>query len=66
MNRIAARISRLEHLLERHAREPGQLWWWELPDDQWHLGAIGLTHEEALALLDTEPDAEGEPEGDAA
>jgi hypothetical protein len=59
---LAARVGRLE---EQQARKPGQRWWWELPEDQWRLGAIGLTHEEALGLLDAEPGAEAEGGGDA-
>ncbi len=67
MSRIAARVSRLEHVQEEEqARNPGQLWWWELQKDRWHLGAVGLSHEEALAELDaTEPDADAEEAGGA-
>ena len=60
MNRIAARVSRLEHLQEEQACKPGQPWWWELPDDQWHLGAVGLSPEAALAEFEAAPDAAGE------
>ncbi len=67
MSRIAARVSRLEHVQEEEqARKPGRPWWWELPEDRWHRGAIGLSHEEALAELDaTEPDADAEEAGGA-
>ena len=65
MSRSAARVSRLEHAQEEHAQEeeqarkPGRPGWWELPEDRWHLGTVGFSHEEALAELDaTEPDAE--------
>jgi hypothetical protein len=61
-SRLAARVGRLE---EQQARKPGQRWWWELPEGQWRLGAIGLTHEEALDLLDAGPVAEGEDGGRA-
>ena len=60
--RLAARVGRLE---EQQARKPGQRWWWELPEDQWHLGAVCLSHEEALDLLDAEPGAEAESGDDA-
>ncbi len=63
MNTLNRLVSRLERLEEQQARKPGQPWWWELPEDQWHLGAVGLTHEEALPLLDAEANAEdgGDP-----
>ncbi len=54
--RLASRVERLE---ERQAGKQRQRWWWELPDGQWHLGTVGLNHEEALDLLDAEPDADG-------
>ena len=61
MNRIAARVSRLEDYRgAEQARKPGQPWWWELPEDQWHVGAVGLSHEDALAELDAAPDAADE------
>ena len=60
MNRIAARVSRLERLREEQARKPGRPRWWELPDDRWHLGAVGISHEDALAELGAAPDDEGE------
>ena len=55
MNTLHRRIARLEHQGEQ-GREPGQPWWWELPEDRWHLGAVGLSHEDALAELDAEED----------
>ncbi len=61
---LSRRVSRLESLQGEQAREPGQPFWWELPEDQWHLGAVALGHEEALDLLNAE--GEGETEGDAA
>lgn len=61
--RLVCRVERLE---QQQARRPGQHWWWELPEDQWHLGAVGLSHEEALDLLDAEPVAECKDGGDAA
>jgi hypothetical protein len=63
MNTLNRLVSRLERLEGQQARKLGQPWWWELPEDQWHLGAVGLTHEEALALLDAEANAEdgGDP-----
>ena len=59
MNRIAARVLRLERLQEQRARKPGQPWW-ELPGAYWHLGAVGISHEDALAELDAAPDDGGE------
>ncbi len=61
MNTLNRLVSRLERLEEQQARKPGQPWWWELPEDQWHLGAVGLTHEEALALLDADAENGGDP-----
>ncbi len=61
MNTLNRLVSRLERLEEQQARKPGQLWWWELPEDQWHLGAVGLTHEQALALLDADAENGGDP-----
>ncbi len=65
---LSRRVSRLESLQGEQAREPGQPFWWELPEDQWRLGAVALGHEEALDLLNAEDGAEGggETEGDAA
>lgn len=37
-----------------------------VPEDQWHLGAIGISHEDAIALLDAEGDAEDEAGGERA
>jgi hypothetical protein len=61
MNTLNRLVSRLERLEEQQARKPGQPWWWELPEDQWHLGAVGLTHEQALALLDADAENGGDP-----
>ncbi len=66
MNTLHCRIARLEHLQGEQGREPGQPWWWELPEDQWHLGAIGISHEDAIALPDAEGDAEDEAGGERA
>ncbi len=63
MNRLAERVSRLEDLQGQQARKPDQPFWWELPEEQWHLGAVGLSHEEASALLDAEGEAEGGGDG---
>ena len=65
MSTLHRRMIRLEQLQSEQARKPGQPWWWELPEDQWHLGAVGLSHEEALAELDAAPDADAEEDGDA-
>ncbi len=61
MNTLNRLVSRLERLEEQQARKPGQPWWWDLPEDQWHLGAVGLTHEQALALLDADAENGGDP-----
>ena len=63
MSTLHRRVIRLEQLQSEQARKPGQPWWWELQEDQWQLGAVGLSHEEALAELDAIRDADGE--GDA-
>jgi hypothetical protein len=60
--RLASLVERSE---EQQARKPGQPFWWELPEDQWHPGAVGLSHEEALDLLNAEAEAEAEDGGDA-
>jgi hypothetical protein len=65
MNRLAEWVSRLEDPQERQARKLGQPFWWELPEEQWHLGAVGPTHEEALDLLDAKAEAEAEDGGAA-
>ena len=67
--RLGARVARLE---ERRASRPSGPFWWELPDGEWHLGRMGMCHEDALAELDrlaaeerraAEPDAGHGTEG---
>jgi hypothetical protein len=62
VTRLASWVSRLEHLQEadERVRKPDRPWWWELPDDEWHLGAVGFSHEDALAELDALEAEEGE------
>ena len=68
MSRVGARVSRLERAKRAQERTPEarQPWWWELPADLWHLGAVGISHECALAELEAARDAKGESEGDEA
>ena len=59
-------MSRIERLEEQQARKPGRPFRWELPEDQRHLGAIGISHEDAIALPDAECGAEDEAGGERA
>ena len=65
MSRIAAWVVCLERLREQRARKPERPWWWELQHGGWHFGAVGLSHKDALADVDTMREAEGENESDA-
>lgn len=64
MTRLVSRISHLERTKEEAERvgNSGGPWWWELPDDEWHLGAVGLSHEEALRAALSGFDKEDEEE----
>jgi hypothetical protein len=62
MTRLASRIADLERVHEEE-RAQDRPPWWALPAEEWHLGAVGHAHEEALAELDAEQDAEREGSG---
>ena len=56
MSETADRVSRLEraHEAKEENRTPRRRGRWELPGDQWQLGAVSFSHEDALAELDAE------------